>query len=59
LDLETLHWIRSLKDRVRGWSRPRVGPTENLTFDPAARLFARWWWFSEPIEPNVIDAQLE
>ena len=44
---------------MRGWSRPRVATIENSPFDPSARPFARWWWFSGPIETKVIDAQLE
>jgi hypothetical protein len=53
------HWIRSLIDRMRGWSRPGLATMEDFPIDPAARPFARWWWFSGPIEIQAIDAQLE
>ncbi len=50
-----------LDRRIARWLGPllrrgRAGPSPPP--DPAARPYTRWWWFSGPIDPKVIERQL-
>lgn len=43
--------LRTLVERGRAAATPPA--------DPASRPFTRWWWFSGPIEHEVVESQLD
>ena len=54
----TEHLVRRIARFLRTLAgRRRTSPASPP--DPAARPYTRWWWFSGPIEPAVIESQLD